>query len=121
VNWSGHAHRALLPVVAAMVAAGGVATIAGAGRAAEVVWSTAVAVVAIQLGVVTVTRLREGRIAVDVVALLALVGALGLGELVAGAVTALMVASGDALEQYAHHRVDESEVYPSVAAALTGE
>ncbi|MGK2947383.1 MAG: heavy metal translocating P-type ATPase [Acidimicrobiales bacterium] len=67
-------------------------------------WSTAIVVVAIQLVAVTVIRLGEGRVAVDVVALLALIGALALGELLAGAVIALMVASGDALEQYAHRR-----------------
>ncbi len=87
-----------------MLAAGGVAAIAGAARAADVAWSTAVAVVAVQLVVVTIARLREGRVAVDVVALLALVGALGLGELLAGAIIAVMVASGDGLEQYAHRR-----------------
>lgn len=96
--------RALSPFVIATVAAGGGAAVAGATTVAEVAWSVAVAVVAVQLVAVTVARLREGRVAVDVVALLALVGALGLGELLAGAIIAVMVVSGDGLEQYAHRR-----------------
>ncbi len=88
----------------ALLVVGGGAAVAGASAARDAFWGAAVAVVAVELVVVTVTRLREGRIAVDVVALLALVGALGLGELLAGAVIAVMVASGDALEQYAHRR-----------------
>ena len=76
----------------------------GAGSVADVFWGIAIGVVAVELVVVTLARLREGRVAVDVVALLALVGALALGELLAGAIIALMVASGDALEQYAHRQ-----------------
>ena len=41
---------------------------------------------------------------VDLIALLAMVGALALGEYVAGAVIALMLASGEALEAYADRR-----------------
>lgn len=93
-----------MPFVAAMLSAGVVAALAGASAVADVAWGAATAVVGVELVVVTVARLREGRIAVDVVALLALVGALGLGELLAGGIIAVMVASGDALEQYAHRR-----------------
>ena len=93
-----------MPFVATALTAGGVAALAGASGVADAAWGAAIAVVAVELVVVTVARVREGRIAVDVVALLALVGALGLGELLAGVVIALMVASGDALEQYAHRR-----------------
>ena len=101
---SGGSRRALLPFVIAMLAAGGIAAIVGRDELADLAWGAAVAVVAVELLLVTLARLREGRTAVDVVALLALVGALGLGEVLAGAIIALMVASGDALEQYAHRR-----------------
>lgn len=88
----------------ALLAAGGIAQVTGAAGIADAAWGTAIAAVTVQLVAVTAARLREGRVAVDVVALLALVGALGLGELLAGTVIALMVVSGDALEQYAHRR-----------------
>jgi heavy metal translocating P-type ATPase len=95
---------ALLPLVVALLTAGAIAAAAGERALASGLWGVAIAVVALDLVVLTVARLREGRIAVDVVALLALVGAIALGELLAGAIIALMVASGDALEQYAHRR-----------------
>jgi heavy metal translocating P-type ATPase len=100
--------RALLPFVAVALVIGGAASIAGADRLAVVVWSTASGFVVVDLVVLTVVRLREGRVAVDVVALVALVAALGMGEALAGVILALMVASGDALEQYAHRRAERS-------------
>jgi heavy metal translocating P-type ATPase len=48
--------------------------------------------------------LRHGRVGVDVIALLAVVGALAVGELLAAAVIAVMLASGRALEQWAAGR-----------------
>jgi heavy metal translocating P-type ATPase len=104
VERSDRAQRALLPFVVAMLLVGAVATAFGASTAAELSWGVAVVVVAVDLVVITVSRLRQGRVAVDVVALLALLGALALGELLAGAIIALMVASGGALEQHAHRR-----------------
>ncbi len=100
--------RALLPFAAGALALGGLLSLFGAAGAGEAVWSVATAVVAVHLLGVTVARLREGRIAVDLVALIALIGSLWLGEPLAGAVLALMVASGDALEQYAHRRAERS-------------
>ena len=98
------ARQVLLPGVAALLGAGGAVAVAGAGDLADMLWAASILVVAIDLVGVTLRRLREGRVAVDVVALLALGGALALGEVLAGAVIALMVASGDALEQLAHRR-----------------
>ena len=100
--------RGLLPFVAVALVAGAVASIVGADDAAVAVWSVASGVVAVELVVVTISRLREGRIAVDVVALVALLGAIVMGEALAGVILALMVASGDALEQYAHRRAKRS-------------
>ena len=48
--------------------------------------------------------LRRGRLGVDVIALLALLGAIIVGEYLAGAVISLMVASGQALEAWAAGR-----------------
>ncbi len=75
---------------------------------ADVVWTLASAIVAVNLVVVTIARLRDGRVAVDVVALVALLASMVMGEALAGVILALMVASGDALEQYAHRRAERS-------------
>jgi len=67
------------------------------------------AVAAIALGglVWTVARsLRRGELGVDLVALLALAGALVLREYLAGAIIGLMVATGRALEDYAAGRAE---------------
>jgi heavy metal translocating P-type ATPase len=116
--------RGLLPFVAVALVLGAIASIVGADDAAVVVWSIASGVVAVELVVVTISRLREGRVAVDVVALVALLGSIAMGEALAGAILALMVASGDALEQYAHRRAEQSlsellSLAPKVAHRLT--
>jgi len=100
--------RGVLPFVAIALVSGLVASILGEGDIAVVVWSVASGVVAVELVLVTGARLREGRVAVDVVALVALLGAIVMGEALAGVILALMVASGDALEQYAHRRAQRS-------------
>ncbi len=100
--------RGLLPFVAGALVVGVVVSLAGATESGRAVWSVATAVVVVDLVIVTLARLREGRVAVDVVALVALVGSLLLGEELAGVILALMVASGDALEQFAHRRAQRS-------------
>jgi heavy metal translocating P-type ATPase len=79
-------------------------TSAGAEPAARAVWAGTTA--AVLAGVVfdALGKLRRGRIGVDVVALLALVGSLLMSEFLAGAIIAVMVASGGALERFAHRR-----------------
>ncbi len=100
--------RMLLPFVMGALVVGVVASAVGAAELGELVWSVAIGVVVAYLVVVTTVRLREGRVAVDVVALVALVGSILLDEVLAGVILALMVASGDALEQYAHRRAQQS-------------
>ncbi|HUW02580.1 MAG TPA: heavy metal translocating P-type ATPase [Acidimicrobiales bacterium] len=100
--------RMLLPLAAGALVAGAALALADQSDLADAVWTAATGAVAIDLVVVTASRLREGRVAVDLVALVALVGSLLLDEALAGAVLALMVASGDALEQYAHRRAQRS-------------
>lgn len=117
--------RALLPFVVGAFTAGAVASVSGAPDLAGGVWSVASALVAADLVVVTVARLREGRVAVDFVALVALVASVLMGEALAGVIVALMVASGDALEQYAHRRARRSlsellSLAPKTAHRLVG-
>jgi heavy metal translocating P-type ATPase len=100
--------RTLLPFVVGALVVGAFASLAGASEFAVWVWSVAICLVAVDLVAVTAARLREGRVAVDVVALVALVGSMVLDEPLAGVILALMVASGDALEQYAHRRAERS-------------
>ncbi len=83
---------------------GGVAALAGAGWLADVVWAGATAAVAIRLVVDIVADLLRRRAGVDVIALLAMVGALALGQFLAGAVIAVMLTGGQALEVYAAGR-----------------
>ena len=100
VAWRG----GLLPFVALALAIGMVVSIGGADDLGVALWLLAPGVVAVDLVVVTIARLHDGRVAVDAVALVALAASMVMGERLAGVISALMVASGDALEQYAHRR-----------------
>ena len=94
----------LLAATTAGLAGGGLAYLAGAGGAADLAW---LATAACGLGYalwIAVASLRRGRLSVDVIALLALAGAVAVGELLAAAVISVMLASGRALEAWAAHR-----------------
>ena len=94
----------LLLVTAAGLAAGGVAWLAGARQAADVVW-LGVAVCGVAYACwVAVAAIVHGRLSVDVIALLALAGTIAVGELLAAAVISVMLASGRALEDWAAYR-----------------
>src|SRR5512135_1318251 len=86
------------------LAGGGAAALAGAEAARDVVW---LAAAGIGLGYAlwaTAASLRRGRLGVDVIAVLALAGAMAVRELLAAAVIAVMLASGRALEAWAAER-----------------
>jgi heavy metal translocating P-type ATPase len=94
----------LLAVTAAGTAAGGVAWLAGADRTADVIW-LGVAICGLAYACwVTVAGIAGGRLSVDVIALLALAGAIAVDELLAAAVISVMLASGRALEDWAAYR-----------------
>jgi len=93
----------LLAVVCAALVGGGVAWLAG-WPAADPLWATATSIAAVPATWWLLSGLRHGRIGVDVIAVLALVGALIAGEFLAGAVVALMLATGRVLEGYAERR-----------------
>ncbi len=85
---------ALLSVTAAGLAAGGVAWLAGAGGAADAAW---LAAAACGLGYAlwsAAESIRRGRLGVDVIALLALAGAVAVRELLAAAVISVRLTSG---------------------------
>lgn len=86
------------------IAAGAGFSIAGNDQASHVAWAiiTAIAVMPVTMGVVRGIAKREP--GVDVIAVLAIIGSLALQEYLAGAVIALMLSSGQALEAYADRR-----------------
>ncbi|WP_422739045.1 heavy metal translocating P-type ATPase [Micromonospora sp. WMMD729] len=86
------------------VLVGAVLWIAGRPGAAQVIWA-AVTVAALAPALWSMLRqLWRRQFGVDVIAVLALAGALVVGEYLAGAVIAVMVATGRSLEAYAQRR-----------------
>lgn len=86
------------------IVAGGVLFAAGSRVGADIAWAATTAVGLLPLVWETLEELRRRKAGVDLIALLAMAGALALGEYLAGAVIALMLASGRALESYADRR-----------------
>ncbi len=86
------------------LAVGGIMWLTGRTEIADVCWivGTSVAVVPAVLWVVG--ALRRGRVGVDLIAVLSLVGTLLVGEYLAGALIAVMLAGGRALESAAERR-----------------
>ena len=94
----------LLAVTAAGMIAGGAAWLAGARGAADAAW---LATAACGLGYAlwaAVASIAHGRVSVDVIALLALAGAIAVHELPAAAVISVMLTSGRTLEAWAAYR-----------------
>jgi heavy metal translocating P-type ATPase len=94
----------LFLVTAAGLAVGGAAWLAGAGQVADVVWLGVAACGMAYACWIAAAAIARGRLSVDVIALLALAGAIAVGELLAAAVISVMLASGRALEDWAAHR-----------------
>ncbi len=102
-RWAGSRPAIVLPlaVTVAGLVAGGLLHWAGAGATGDLAW-IAVTAGGIALALEgMVAGLRAGRLGVDVIAVLALAGAVAVGEYLAGAVISVMVASGRALEGWA--------------------
>ena len=93
-------------LILAMAGVGGGAAlwIARADEVAHLVWTAATVVAFMPLIVRVITSLLRKEPGVDIIAVLAMAGALLLGEALAGAVIGLMLASGQVLESYATAR-----------------
>ena len=94
----------LLAATTAGMIAGGAAWLAGASGGADAAW---LATAACGLGYalwVAVASIAHGRVSVDLIALLALAGAIAVDELLAAAVISVMLTSGRALEAWAAYR-----------------
>ncbi len=94
----------LLLVTAAGLAASGAARLAGVGQAADLLWLGVAACGVAYACWVAAAAIARGRLSVDVIALLALAGAIAVDELLAAAVISVMLASGRALEDWAAYR-----------------
>jgi heavy metal translocating P-type ATPase len=116
---------AVLGVLA--IVAGGLLYLVGEGPAGQAVWGVAVAVLAAELAVEVVrTVIVEHSLGVDTIALVAMVGALALGEELAGAVIGLMFSGGSSLEVIASRRARREltaliQRAPKVAQVRVGE
>jgi heavy metal translocating P-type ATPase len=101
-GWLGRRSAVLLLVVTvAGLAGGGLARLAGAGGVADVCWLVSAGFGLAYAVWSAVDSVRRGRLGVDLIALLALAGAVAVGELLAAAVISVMLASGRALEAWA--------------------
>ena len=107
LGWTG-VQRLLLMVTVAGLAGGGIADLAGAGAARDVQW-LATAVVGLGYAVwATAVSFFRGRVGVNLIAVLALTGAMAVGELLVAAVISVMLASGRALEAWAAERAQRN-------------
>src|SRR5262252_10707561 len=94
----------LLALTASGLAAGLLLWLAGANSARDAIWA-AVGICGAGYALWAMGEaLRHHRVGVDVIALLAVAGALAVGELLAAAVISVMLASGRALEAWAAGR-----------------
>lgn len=96
--------RLLLVVVAVSLIAGGILHFAGRADVAGMIWMGGTAIVLLVLVVGIGLSLRRGEFGLDLIAALAMTGALLLGEQLAGVIIALMFAGGQALEDFARGR-----------------
>jgi cation transport ATPase len=99
-----HSALLLLAVTISGLAGGAVAALAGAGPVADALWLvTAAAGLGYALWAMA-GSIRRGRIGVDLIAVLAVAGAMAVGELLAAALIAVMLTSGRTLEEWAAER-----------------
>ncbi len=100
------ARRALILVALLGLAGGLVAALTGRSELARGLWAAGAIPVAASLAVSIVRSLVAGRMGVDAIALLSMLGALALGEALAASVVAVMYAGGAALEDFAVGRAE---------------
>lgn len=96
--------RLLLPAVATALVGGGAAWLAGRPQLAELFWIAGTALVLASMAVEIAISLGRREFGLDLIAALAMAGALALGENLAGIIVALMYTGGEALERFAQRR-----------------
>ena len=98
--------RSLVVIAVGGLAIGAAARLAGYGSLDNQFWFAATVPVAAGLAYSIVRDLAAGRMGVDAIALVSMLGALGLGQPLAGAVIALMYSGGNLLEDFAVGRAE---------------
>lgn len=96
--------RLQLGTILAGLVVGGVAALTGAGRVADVAFGLAIGLALVPATVAALRALGDRHLGVDLIAILAMLGAIWLGELLAGAIIAVMLTGGEALEDLAAQR-----------------
>lgn len=99
-----NARWVLLGATLTALIAGGVAWLTGSPRVAEGCWVAGTLAAVLPAAWWVIAGLRAGRFGVDVLAVLSLLGALAVGEYLAGALIAVMLATGQALDAAAERR-----------------
>jgi heavy metal translocating P-type ATPase len=99
-----HSRRLIAATALAGVVGGIVLWAVGQETAADWLWAATTALLLVPLALSVLRSLLRRDLGVDAVALVAMAGALALGEYLAGAVIALMLAGGNALEEAANRR-----------------
>jgi heavy metal translocating P-type ATPase len=117
--------RTLALAALAAVIVGGALRLAGLETAGNALWATSLCVMIVPLGWSVLRSLLRGDVGVDAVALVAMAGALAFRQFAAGAVIALMLAGGNALEARASKRATREltklvERAPRIAHRLRG-
>ncbi|HVS02641.1 MAG TPA: heavy metal translocating P-type ATPase, partial [Thermoanaerobaculia bacterium] len=102
--WAALQDRLVLAATVVGLAAGGAAWLAGLPGWAGLAWAATTVAALVPLTWTVARDLLRGQTGVDLIALLAMAGALALGEYLAGAVVALMLSGGQVLEGYADSR-----------------
>ncbi len=97
-------NRLLVGLTLSGILAGTAAWAMGYGFAADLLWAATTAVMLVPLTLSVVRDLRRGKPGVDIIALLAMAAALIMGQYAAGAIIALMLSGGLALEAFADAR-----------------
>ncbi len=100
------AERVLLPLSVTGLVLGIGLWVAGREDLAAIVWIVPSVVVAVWLAASIIADLLAGEAGVDVIAILAIAGALLFNEPLTAVVIAVMLATGDALERYAEGRAN---------------
>ncbi|GAA4502959.1 heavy metal translocating P-type ATPase [Actinoallomurus oryzae] len=101
---SGARRVALMTGTAGPLAAGGLCRVLGLTGPANVLWAAATLFALVPAVWWVLAALRQRRLGVDLIAVLALVGSLLVREYLAGALIAVMLATGRSLEDYASRR-----------------
>jgi heavy metal translocating P-type ATPase len=96
--------RLVLATVVVALTVGGLLALTGHSSTADAVWAAGVVCALLPLTWSVARSLRRGDVGVDTIALVAMVGALAVGEQLAAAVVALMLAGGNELEASAGRR-----------------